>query len=185
MEDRRIVALYHRRDETAIRETERKYGSFCRAIAMNLLGSREDAEECVNDTWHTAWTRMPPEMPRSLKAYLGCITRNLSISRFRAAKAQKRYNGLELMLSELEECVPAGVSVEKAVEQKELGVYISDWLESLPAEDRILFIRRYWYGDSLQELAEERNCAPNRMARRMMRLRGELRSCLEAKGAVL
>ncbi|MBE6961118.1 MAG: sigma-70 family RNA polymerase sigma factor [Ruminococcaceae bacterium] len=185
MEDQKIIALYHGRDETAIAETDRKYGSFCRAIALNILSIREDAEECVNDTWHAAWTKMPPERPRSLKAFLGCITRNLSISRFRANRAQKRYNGLELMLSELEECVPSSTSVEKAVEQRELGEHISDWLETLEETDRALFIRRYWYGEAAKTLAAERNCTENQLAQRMRWMRGRLKTYLEWKGVPL
>ncbi len=185
MEDQQIIALYHGRDESAIAETDRKYGFFCRTIAMNILSVREDAEECVNDTWHAAWTKMPPELPRSLKAFLGRITRNLSISRFRANHAQKRYNGLELMLSELEECVPSSASVEKVVEQKELGGFISDWLETLPEDDRILFIRRYWYGDAAKMLAAERKCSENQIAQRMRWLRGRLKTFLETRGVIL
>lgn len=185
MEDQQIIALYHGRDESAIAETDRKYGFFCRTIAMNILSVREDAEECVNDTWHAAWTKMPPELPRSLKAFLGRITRNLSISRFRASHAQKRYNGLELMLSELEECVPSSASVEKVVEQKELGGFISDWLETLPEDDRILFIRRYWYGDAAKMLAAERKCSENQIVQRMRWLRGRLKTYLETRGVIL
>ena len=185
MEDQKIIALYHNRDESAIRETERKYGTFCRTIAANILSIREDAEECVNDTWHAAWTKMPPELPHSLKAFLGRITRNLSISRFRANHAQKRYNGMELMLSELEECVPSAVSVEQTVAQKELGEQISDWLETLPEDDRILFIRRYWYGEMVRELAKEWKCTENQIAQRMRWMRGRLKTYLEAKGVIL
>ena len=185
MEDQQIIALYHGRDETAIAETERKYGSFCRTIALNILSIREDAEECVNDTWHAAWMKMPPELPRSLKAFLGRITRNLSISRFRAGHAKKRYSGLELMLSELEECVPSAASVEKTVEQKELGAYLSDWLETLPEDDRVLFIRRYWYGDAAKTLAAERKCTENQIAQRLRRMRGRLKTYLETEGVIL
>ena len=185
MEDQKIIALYHGRNELAIAETDRKYGAFCRTIAMNILSVREDAEECVNDTWHAAWTKMPPELPHSLKAFLGRITRNLSISRFRASRAQKRYSGLELMLSELEECVPSAVSVERVVEQKELGEQISDWLETLREDDRSLFIRRYWYGDAAKMLAAERKCSENQIAQRMRWLRGQLKTYLEEKGVIL
>lgn len=185
MEDQQIIALYHDRDEAAIAETERKYGSFCRTIALNILSIREDAEECVNDTWHAAWMKMPPELPRSLKAFLGRITRNLSISRFRAGHAKKRYNGMELMLSELEECVPSAVSVEKYVEQKELGTHISDWLETLDEADRTLFVRRYWYGETTKLLASERKCTENQIAQRMRRMRGRLKTYLEMKGVIL
>ena len=185
VEDQKIIAMYHSRDEAAITETDRKYGGFCKNIALNILSVREDAEECVNDTWHAAWTRMPPECPRSLKAFLGRITRNLSISRFRANRAQKRYNGLELMLSELEECVPSAVSVERAVEQQELGEQISDWLDTLREEDRRLFIRRYWYGDAVKALAAERKCTENQIAQRLRWMRGRLKTYLEEKGAAL
>ena len=185
MEDRQIVALYHRREESAVAETARKYGSFCRTIAMNILGVPEDAEECVNDTWHAAWRQMPPERPVSLKAFLGCITRNLSISRFRSHRAQKRYAGLERMLSELEECVPSGVSVERTVESRELGACISDWLEMLDADDRRLFIRRYWYGEAVKTLAAEKGSTENAVAQRMRWLRGRLKAYLERKGVSL
>ena len=185
MDDQQIIALYHSRSEAAIRETDRKYGPFCRHIAMNILGIPEDAEECVSDTWHTAWRQMPPERPRSLKAFLGRITRNLSISRYRAARAQKRYNGLEILLSELDECVPSAVGVERTVETQELGGIISDWLENLPEEDRILFVRRYWYGDALKALAAEKKCTENQMAQRMYRMRGQMKIYLESKGVTL
>jgi len=185
VEDRQIIELYHRRDESAIAETDRKYGAFCRRIAMNILTLREDAEECVNDTWHAAWRRMPPERPVSLGAFLGRITRNLSISRFRAARAQKRYAGMELLLSELEECVPSAVSVEKTTEERELSEQISRWLEGLPQEDGDLFIRRYWYGDGVAELAAAQGVTPNQMAQRMLRLRKGLKAFLETEGVAL
>ena len=185
MEDQKIIALYHNRDESAITETDWKYGVYCRTIAMNILSVREDAEECVNDTWHIAWIRMPPEVPHSLRAFLGRITRNFSISRFRAGRAQKRYNGMELMLSELEECVPSAVSVERTVEEKELGEQISDWLETLDENDRVLFIRRYWYGEAVRELAAEWKCPENRIAQRMRWMRGRLKTYLETRGVTL
>ena len=106
MEDKQIIELYFQRNETAIAETANKYGAFCHKIAMNILSIREDAEECVNDTYHSVWNQIPPTNPNSFRSFLGRITRNLSISRFRTLRAQKRYAGMELMLSELEECIP-------------------------------------------------------------------------------
>ena len=185
MEDRKIIDLYHQRDEMALAETEKKYGAFCGTIALNILSIREDADECVNDTWLAAWRKMPPERPCSLKAFLGRITRNLSISRYRASRAQKRYAGLELMLSELEECVPSAVSVERTVEQKELSGQISDWLDTLREEERRLFVRRYWYGEAVKSLAAEEGCTENAAALRLRWLRGRLKTYLEEKGAVL
>lgn len=178
MEDSEIIALYHSRDETAISETDRRHGPFCRRIAMNILSDRQDAEECVNDTWLAAWNRMPPDRPDSLRAFLGRITRNLSISRFRKNRAQKRYSGIEIMLSELDECIPA----EKAdadIERRELSDIISEWLDGLPKDDCTLFVRRYWYGDAVKELAQKYGVTPERMARRMQRLRSSLKEVLE------
>lgn len=185
MEDHEIIALYHQRDEGAITATDEKYGPLCRRIAVNILTLREDAEECVSDTWFTAWRRMPPDLPRSLGAFLGRITRNLAITRYRAARTQKRYAGLEVMLSELSDCIPAGESAEEAVERRALAELISRWLTGLSGEDRTLFLRRYWYGDTLESLAKEWGQRPNRLAQRMRRLRSELRSFLESEGVSL
>lgn len=182
MEDRQIIELYHERDETAIRETDKKYGGLCLSIAMNILSSREDAEECVSDTYHAAWLKMPPERPNSLRAFLGRITRNLSISRYRAAHARKRHDGIELLLSELDDCVPSPQDIEAQLDRRLLSEYISRWLDSLHEHDRWLFIRRYWYGDSVQSLAREDGCPANSMAQRMLRLRRSLRTALEKEG---
>lgn len=143
MEDREIVALYHARDEGAISETAAKYGAFCLRIALNLLGIREDADECVNDTWLAAWRRMPPELPASLRAFLGRITRNLSISRYRQTRARKRYAGMEALLSELDDCVPSPATVEQTLDAMELTRHIEAWLGALPEREQRLFLRRY------------------------------------------
>lgn len=185
MDDGRIIELYHRRDERAIRESSRKYGLLCRRIALNILGIQEDAEECVNDTWYAAWKRMPPDRPRALGAFLGRITRNLSISRWRACHAKKRYSGTEILLSELDDCIPASDDVEHAAERRELAGLLNSWLDSLPKEDCMLFVRRYWYGDAANALAEEMGCTPNQMAQRMMRLRRKLKVFLEQEGVCL
>lgn len=182
MEDHQIIALYFRRDEAAISETDRKYGPLCRRVAVNILTIREDAEECVNDAYHAAWNAIPPEEPRSLGAFLGRIVRNLSISRWRAGRAKKRFDGMETLLSELDDCVPGGEDVSGAVERMALAEVISRWLESLPREDRSLFIRRYWYGEAVRDLAAERGRSPNQTAQRLRRLRLSLRKALEAEG---
>ncbi len=181
MEDSEIITLYHKRDESAIAETDRKHGGFCRRLAGNILTSREDAEECVNDTWLAAWNSMPPEWPDSLKAFLGRIVRNLAISRYRRNRAAKRYSGIEIMLSELGECVPESCA-ELEVGRGELAEAISGWLSGLEPEDRRLFVRRYWYGESAAELAKERGETANKMVKRMQRLRNSLRKRLEEEG---
>ena len=182
MTDTQIIDLYWARSEEAILATADTYGGYCAAIAWNILHSREDTEECVNDTWHRAWDTMPPQRPMSLRAYVGAIVRNLSISRYRAQRAQKRYNGAEVLLSELGDCVPARDSVQRTAEVKELSELISRWLYGLGDESRALFIRRYWNGDSVKSLAQELGMQPNAMTKRLLRLRESLRAYLENEG---
>lgn len=175
MDDQAIIALYWDRDEQAIRESDARYGRFCRRISLNLLGSEQDAEECVNDTWLTAWNRIPPVRPHSLKAFFGRITRDLSVSRLRARHAEKRDGGTAVLLDELAECLPARGAVEDTVETAELAGAVSRFLETLPTEDRVLFVRRYWYGDTLRTLAEESGIRENTLSQRLVRLRQKLR----------
>ena len=182
MEDIQIIDLYWSRDEGAIRETDSKYGGFCHRLAMNILHSFQDSEECVSDTYGRCWETMPPQRPGSLRAYLGTIVRNLSISRYRAFHAQKRFGGAEVLLSELADCVPAPESVQRTVEAGELGEIISRWLEGLEAEERALFIRRYWAGEAVKELAGELGQRPNAVTKRLLRLREALRKHLEREG---
>ena len=185
MDDSAIVALYWQREESAITETAAKYGGLCHSIAMNILSSYEDAEECVSDTWARAWDSMPPQKPQSLRAYLGRITRNLSISRFRKNHAQKRGSGAEQLLSELEDCIPAPQRVEHIVEAGELAAVISRWLDTLPPGDRDLFVRRYWYGDSVAQLAQLWMRPAVHISQRLLRLRRKLKAALEKEGIVL
>ncbi len=185
MDDKQIIELYFERNEQAIKETQDKYGAFCHRIAMNILGIHEDAEECVNDTYYSVWKQIPPTVPEVFKVYLGRITRNLSISRFRAMRAKKRYSSMEIMLSELNDCVPSSSNVEQTIEVMQLSDYISEWLDSLPEEDCALFVRRYWFGDEVQELAKKCGITAANMAQRMLRLRKSLKAALEQKGVAL
>ena len=185
MEDSAIIDLYWARDQYAISASDEKYGALCRNLSQNILSSREDAEECVNDTWHRAWDTMPPQRPGSLRAYLAKIVRNLSIDRWRARKAQKRGAGLEVLLSELEDCVPASPSAEAETEAGLVSDCIDRWLDSLPQMDRVAFVRRYWYGQRVDELAAQLGNPPKQMAQRLFRLRGSLRRALEKEGIVL
>lgn len=185
MDDHRIIDLYWARDPQAIAESERKYGSFCGMLARNILNVTQDVEECVNDTWHRAWETIPPQRPDSLRAYLGRIVRNLAIDRWRRNHAGKRGDGLDVMLSELEGCIPGGVRPEQELERRELTCLLERWLDTLTREDRAMFLRRYWYGMAVQELAAQWHCTPNRMAQRLFRLRKKLRTYLEAQGVAL
>lgn len=185
MEDAQIINLYWKRDEHAIRETDRKYGGYCHSIAMNILSDKEDAEECVNDTYHQTWNSIPPNRPKSLKAWLGKICRNHAINVWDKNHAQKRYDGMELLLSELEDCIPSSNSIEDYLELSEIRDCISTWLRSLSAEDRTLFVRRYWNGEAISTLAKERGIPTEKLTQKMYRLRKRLRKTLEEEGITL
>lgn len=185
MTDAEIVQMFWRREETAIAQTQARYGAYCTQIAMNILSSREDAEECVSDTWLQAWHTIPPQQPRSLRAYLGRIVRNLALNRWSHNHAQKRDCGMEQLLSELEDCIPAPDIAQRKLETAALSEIISDWLETLPRSDRILFVRRYWYGDTLQELAGRTGVPANKLAQKMLRLRRGLKAALEREEVFL
>ena len=182
MEDEAIIGLYWQRDELAIEETRTKYGGYLYGIAFNLLHSPEDAEETVSDTYHAAWNAMPPERPNSLRAWLGKVTRNLSLGRWNREHRRKRDAGITELLGELADCLPAPDTAEKALEAKELRDALDRWLASLGRADRVLFLRRYWYGLSLQELASREGATPARLAQKMLRLRQSLRNALEKEG---
>jgi len=182
MEDTAIIELYWARNEDALIQTDQKYGPMCRSLAFNILSDRQDSEECVNDTWHRAWDTIPPQRPDSLRAYLGRIVRNLSISRLRKRTAQKRGGGLDVMLSELEDCLPDAGGVEDKLERRELAAAISRWLRTLSPDDRVLFVRRYWYGEPSHDLALKWDLLPNQMAKRMLKLRRSLKQFLEQEG---
>ncbi|GAB6084784.1 RNA polymerase sigma factor [Alkaliphilus crotonatoxidans] len=185
MEDHEIITLYWNRDETAVQETADKYGGFCYRLAMNILSVCEDAEECVSDTYHKAWNTIPPERPLAFRAWLGRIVRNLSINRWNHNRAQKRYAGVEVLLSELSDCIPDTETTEEILEAQALSGYISDWLDSLPSTERILFVRRYWNGEELGRLAMASGITPNKLAGRMFRLRKSLQSYLVEKGVTI
>ncbi len=182
MLDEGIIELYFARDERAIEETRTKYGVFCETLALRLLGVREDAEECASDTYLAAWDRIPPERPGVLRAFLGRITRNLAVSRFRRNRASKRYSGIEQQLEELADCLPSADSVELEMERRELAELISRWLDGLPKRDRDIFIRRYWYCESVEAIAKSELVRPNTLAQRLRRMRAALRTELEKEG---
>jgi RNA polymerase sigma-70 factor (ECF subfamily) len=185
VQDCEIVELYLKRDERAIAESNTHYGAYCRRIADNILHCREDTDECVNDTWHRAWLNIPPTIPKSLAAFFGKIVRNLSLSRYRKSKAAKRSSesgGITLLLSDFEDCVPSADTVHKSVENKAITETIDDWLANLPKEERVLFVKRYWFGEAVKDLAAECGMTANQTAQRMMNLRASLKAKLEQEG---
>ncbi len=183
MEDERIVALYWERSEQAIRETESKYGRFCYSVAYHLLHNAEDATESVNDTYLEAWNSMPPHKPDSLIAFLGRITRRLSVDRWRSTHAEKRGGGeYPLLLDELSECIPSKDSVEQQVELKELAETVNRFLTGLSKEKQQVFLRRYWYGDSMEELATKFGFSVSKVKSMLFHTREGLRERLKKEG---
>lgn len=184
MEDYQIVDLYWARSEHAIRETDEKYGRLLQSISYSLLSSREDAEECVNDTYMEAWQRMPEDRPIYLGAYLSKIIRCLSVDRFRATHRQKR-GGMGQILEELTECIPGGESPQEAYENRELARVINGFLEELDEEKRRMFVRRYFYSDSVEAIANRMKVSVSKVKTTLFRLRGELKRRLEEEGISL
>lgn len=179
MDDIKIVQLYWERDQNAITETEAKYGNYCTSIAINILGNNEDAEECVNDTYMNAWNSMPPHRPTMLSTFLGKITRNLSFNRYKHNNADKR-GGSEIsaVLDELSECVSGKNNVEQEIEYKELVKAIDSFLDTLSPEKRSIFVCRYWYTDSISEIAKQFHMRENTVSMTLNRIRLKLKKYL-------
>lgn len=178
MEDTKIIDLYFARNETAITETDQKYGAYCRSIAWNILQNHEDSEECVSDTWLRAWNAMPPQRPRVLRQFLAKITRNLSLDRFRAGHAQKRGSGeVPLALEELKECVGSGDPATDA-ERKLLEELIGQFLQQLTQRDRSVFLRRYFYMESRKDIAARYGMKETNVRLCLSRTRQRLREYL-------
>ena len=176
MKDEEMVGLYWMRSEDAVAATAEKYGNYCYSIAFSILHNAEDAEECVNDAYLAAWNSIPPHRPERVAAFLGKITRNVSLNRWKQYNAQKRGEGqTELALSELEECIPAKTGIEQAVEDELLTWSIEKFLYSQPRLKRNLFIRRYWYISSIQELADEYGMSESKVKSLLFRMRKKLK----------
>ena len=185
MDDRQIVDLYWARDQRAIGETEAKYGGYCHAIAYNALADGEDARECVNDTWLAAWNAMPDARPAALSAFLGAITRRLAISRWRERSAAKRGGGqIPLALDELAECVPGGEAAEARLETAELEKAAAAFVKVLPDTPRRVFLCRYWYLDSVADVAARFGFSQSKVKSMLARTRKKLLEHLKKEGLI-
>ncbi|MCM1223873.1 MAG: RNA polymerase sigma factor [Lachnospiraceae bacterium] len=186
MDDKGILDLYWARSEAAISETAVKYGRYCHSIAYQILHSAEDSEECVNETWMKAWESMPPKRPERLSVFLGKITRNLSLNRYRQDNAQKRGGGqVPLALEELQECVPAAGRMDQVIDDMSLAEILNEFLAALPTEARKIFMRRYWYLSSVREIAEDFHIGESKVKMTLLRARNELKSRLEKEGIAI
>ena len=185
MTDSEIVALYWKRSEEAIACTIQKYGRYLLRLALNILHIREEAEECVNETYLSAWNQLPPDKPEKLLPYLGRISRCLALNRCDYLTAQKRNADFAVQLSELEDILSAPDTPQQQYERAELAAAISEFLRAQGEEDRNLFVRRYWYSDSIRDLAERYGLRENTVKSRLLRIRQRLKTYLEKEGYAL
>lgn len=183
MDDNAIIELYFSRSESAISETATKYGRYCYSIANNILSSKEDSEESVNDTYLAAWNTMPPQRPSVLATFLGKLTRYISLDRWKARNANKRGGGeVALALDELDECISSKENTEQAFEQKELLRSVNHFLGMLPETERNIFVCRYWYLDPVQQIADRHGFSLSKTASMLRRTREKLRTHLAKEG---
>lgn len=181
MEDSQIVSLLWARSERAIAALAEKYEKLIFRVAGNILENREDAAECVNDTYLGVWNSVPPQRPNPLTAFVCRIARNVSLNKYRSNRAQKRDSTYDLPLSELEGCLP-GPSVEEVWSAQELGRILDRFLDTLDRENRVIFLQRYWFSDSVSAIAARRGMSANHVSVRLSRMRGQLRQYLIQEG---
>lgn len=186
MDDLRIIELYNSRDESAIAQTAAKYGAYLNTIAYNILQDSMDSEECVSDTYLRAWNAIPPAVPRVLRTFIGRITRNLALDMYSARTAQKRGGGeVDACLDELAECLIDEAGKDDAIayiECRELASLLNDFLGTLPKQSRQMFVRRYYFLDSICEVAKRYACSESNVKTTLFRVRNELRERLKQEG---
>ena len=181
MDDLQIIELYFAHDEQAVKATDDKYGKLCLRIALNILFNKEDSEECVNDTYLNVWNKIPPTRPNNFKAFICKITRNLSLKKLEAANAMKRTSAAILSLEEIEETVPdSGISPE--ISDEELGKLISAFLWKQSEDVRNVFLRKYWFFDSVSDIAERYAFSESKVKSMLFHTRNKLRDYLEKEG---
>ena len=183
MEDHEIIQLYLDRDQQAIAETDNKYGSYCHRIAMNILADLSDAEECVNDTYLHTWNAIPPTIPQRFQAFIGKITRNLSLNRHQANTAQKRRGEqYTLAFEELSGVLTSTKTQEEQVDAMLLKALLDQFLAELPQESRWVFVGRYWYFDSVKDIAQKLGMTESNVKIRLHRARNALAALLRKEG---
>ena len=183
MRDEQIIELFWQRNEQAIEETEKKYGAYCSTVGNNILQSRQDTEECVNDTWLRVWNVIPPQRPESLRVFLAKIVRNLAFDKLKARKADKRGGGeMELILDELEDCIFQGDSVESRLIAGELEESVDRFVHTLPERECNVFLRRYFFAESAETIAKRYGFSSNNVMVILSRSRRKLKAYLKKEG---
>lgn len=185
MEDHQIIRLFFERSEQALSELASKYEKNCMKISMNVLNNRQDSEECVNDSYLVMWNTIPPEKPNPLKSYLYRVVRNKAIDKYKYNNRQKRNGTYDLCLEELEYCIEGLTTVEEEVSSKDLAGYVNDFIESLDSINQMLFVRRYWYMDSFENLAKRTGIKEGAIRTRISRVRIKFREFLIERGVFI
>ncbi len=185
LNDNRIIDLFFERSEQAITELSGAYGVLCNNIAFHILGNAQDAEECVNDAYLGVWNTVPPKRPNPLRSYVCRIVRNLAIKQYHHNTAQKRNSVYDVALDELENCFPSSDSVEGAFDAAQAARCINAFLATLSRENRVLFVRRYWHADSIDDLAALFQTSNHNISVRLSRIRAKLNNYLIQEGVFL
>lgn len=184
MRDREIIELYLDRDQSAVIESERKYGKTCLSVSMRILNNKEDAEECVADTWLAAWNSIPPQRPANLGAFFSRIVRNISVDRLRSQTTAKRGGGeAAILLEELDECLVCQ-SAEESYMEKETVAAINEFLKKLSKKERDAFVLRYYHAYSVKEIADITGFHENYVRAVLSSVRKKLRDFLERRGLI-
>jgi len=186
LDDAMIIDLYFNRNEKAVDETAKKYGNYCFTISKNILKNEGDAQECVNDTYLKAWNNIPPTKPSKLRIFLGRITRNLSLDRYKFNRTKKREGSeFELLLTELEECISGDLTVEEEVESNFVVQLINEWLLTQLPINRKIFVRRYWHAESIKDLVNIFQISDSKVKSILFRMRKNLKAHLGEEGVEL
>ena len=185
MDDHQIIALFFMRSEQAITEMSEKYGRLCHRIADNILNNTQDAEECVNDAYLGAWNTIPPQKPNPLQAYICKIVRNIAIAKYHSNTAQKRNCQYDIALDELENCLFCADTPDSLLQAKELSGLLDRFLSQQDTRSRVMFVLRYWYGDSITMIAERFGMRPNSVSVQISRIRSKLRKFLIQEGYII
>lgn len=178
MDDNAILDLFFARNEQAIQEVDKKYGSLCHKLSRNILNNEQDAEECVNESYLGLWNSIPPQRPNPLLTFLCKIVRNRSIARYHANTAVKRNGAYDAALSEIEPCLAAPDDPQAELEAKDLAHALEQFLDSLSRENRVIFLRRYWFSDSYADIAKQVGISEKNVSVRLTRIRAQLRTHL-------
>ena len=181
IDDEKIIEMFFERSEQGIRELDNKYGKVCHNLSYNIVNSRQDAEECVNDAYLGAWNAIPPARPSPLLSYIAKIVRNISLKSYWRKEADKRSGHYTIALQEIESCIADPRTVEDEIQVKELARTIENFLDTLTVENRVIFMRRYWFSDSYKDIAEFVGLNEKNISVRLNRIRGKMKQFLIEK----